>query len=329
MLRLIKLILWIFVIWGIIFYINYNNFKNETLIKDKIIRIQKWDNLVSALKRELGLSEFYFKIYLNLNKDKQIWIIQWEYRLNKGENIESIIKTLQHWPKSIEEKLTILEWWNIYDIDEYLVNKWLINHWEFISEAKNINNYKNNYSFLENALTLEWYLYPDTYFVNPNNFNIEDFNKIMLDNFKKKSYDNLLTTIPPKQINDIVILASIVEKEEKNKLEKSTVAWILKKRLKENWFIGADITACYAYELTSNECKMQLSKYIAEKNEYNTRTMVWLPKTPISNPSFDSLNSVINSKDTPYYYYLHDKDWQVHYAKTNEEHIRNKSLYIK
>ena len=51
--------------------------------------------------------------------------------------------------------------------------------------------------------------------------------------------------------------------------------------------------------------------------------MVWLPKTPICNPSFESVNAIINSKQTPYYYYLHGKDWQVHYAKTNEEHISN------
>jgi cell division protein YceG involved in septum cleavage len=75
---------------------------------------------------------------------------------------------------------------------------------------------------------------------------------------------------------------------------------------------------------------MNLSKYIGEKNEYNTRTMIWLPKTAISNPSFESVNAVINSKDTPYYYYLHDTtNWQVYYAKTNEEHIKNKKLYIK
>jgi cell division protein YceG involved in septum cleavage len=46
----------------------------------------------------------------------------------------------------------------------------------------------------------------------------------MLDNFRKKIYDNLLSTIPKKLINDIIILASIVEKEEKNKLEKPIVA---------------------------------------------------------------------------------------------------------
>jgi len=322
------LIIWIFVISLVIFYVNYSKVSNFKLNENKIIHVPPWDNPINTLSRELWLSKNYLKIYLKLNPEKKINLQAWEYRLFKWEDLESIIKTINYWSIVKEEKLTILEWWNIFDIDEYLTNKNLINPWEFVSESKNIDKYKKEYSFLENALTLEWYLYPDTYFMNQNNFSIENFNKKMLDNFRKKIYDNLLSTIPKKLINDIIILASIVEKEEKNKFEKPIVAWILKKRYRENWFIGADITACYAYELTSNECKMQLSKYIAEKNEYNTRTMVWLPKTPICNPSFDSINAVINSKETPYYYYLHDKNWKVYYSRTNEEHVKNKK-YLK
>jgi cell division protein YceG involved in septum cleavage len=110
--------------------------------------------------------------------------------------------------------------------------------------------------------------------VNTNNFNIENFIKILLDNFKQKVYTPLLSPITPAEINELIIIASIVEKEERNVHEKSTVAGILIKRYKENWMIGADITACYAHDLTSEECRKNLSKYIADKNDYNTRTMV-------------------------------------------------------
>lgn len=94
--------------------------------------------------------------------------------------------------------------------------------------------------------------------------------------------------------------------------------------------LWADATACYSYKLTSNECKMNLSNYIYQKNEYNTRMMTWLPKTPISNPSIDTILSVKNYKKSPYYYYLHDtSNWKIYYAKTLEEHNINKSKYIK
>jgi UPF0755 protein len=100
--------------------------------------------------------------------------------------------------------------------------------------------------------------------------------------------------------------------------------------MKENWFIWADATVCYPYELTFLECTPEfIWNHIQVKNEYNTRTKLWLPKTPICNPSNDSIEAVYNTKDSEYYYYLHDENWQIHYARTNEEHVANKMLYIK
>lgn len=329
MFRLFKLFVWIAIIWGIIFYINYSTFLNEKLTENKIINIKSWDTIVPALKRELWISDFYLKIYLKLNPDKKVEPQVGEYRLLKWESLDSILKTINYGAMSIDKKLVFLEGWNIYDIDEYLTQNKLIEAWEFISEAKNISSYHTNYPFLEWALTLEWFLYPDTYFVNPNDFKVNDIITKMLENFKTKTYSNLLSTLTQKQILEVINLASIVEKEERNTMEKSTVAGILKKRYKENWMIWADITACYGYKLTSEQCKMQLSTYIYEKNEYNTRTMTWLPKTPICNPSFESVSAVINSKNTPYYYYLHDTTTgKVYYGRTNEEHVANKK-YLK
>ena len=94
--------------------------------------------------------------------------------------------------------------------------------------------------------------------------------------------------------------------------------------------IGADITVCYPHKLTSEECKLVVTKYINQKNEYNTRTMVWLPKTPIGNPSYETVNATLNDKKTPYYYYLHDiKNGNIYYGRTNAEHERNKGLYLR
>jgi UPF0755 protein len=99
----------------------------------------------------------------------------------------------------------------------------------------------------------------------------------------------------------------------------------LKKRLNSGWQIWADVTVCYPHELTSNECKMVISKYISEISEYNTRTMVWLPKTPIWNPSFETINATLNDEKTDYWYYLHNiSTGKIYYARTNAEHEANK-----
>lgn len=70
--------------------------------------------------------------------------------------------------------------------------------------------------------------------------------------------------------------------------------------------IWADITACYNYELTEKECKISVSKYISAKNDYNTRTKTWLPKTPILNPRVNSIVAALNPIQTNYWFYLHD-----------------------
>jgi cell division protein YceG involved in septum cleavage len=51
---------------------------------------------------------------------------------------------------------------------------------------------------------------------------------------------------------------------------------------------------------------MIISEYINEKSEYNTRTMTGLPKTPISNPSFETIDATLNYKESEYWFYLHD-----------------------
>lgn len=330
MLRFIKWLIWIWIICVIVFYVNYKDFLYTPIKEAKTISVQAWDNIVSVLTRELNYNELFLKIYLQLNPEKKIQIQVWEFRILQWDTISSIIDTMKHGAITTDIKLTLLEWWNIFDIDEYLVKNKLIEANEFIQEAKNIEKYQKNYPFLEKALTLEGFLYPDTYFINPNDFNVEKLSTLLLNNFKQKIYTPLLSPLSTQNIHELIILASIVEKEERNITEKPTVAWILLKRYQNKWFIGADITACYAHELTSEECRKNLSKYIADKNEYNTRTMVGLPKTPINNPNIESIKASLNPKHTQYWYYLHDtQTWQIYYASTNEEHNKNKRLYIK
>lgn len=310
-------------------YFDYKSMINTQTEKSKIIQVLPWDNIIKTLSREFGYNELYLKIYTKLNKEKTNFNLEkWEYNIQNWLDLEWIIKNLKWWAITIEKNLTILPWWNIYDIDNYLTNINIIKKWEFISYTKNIDLLKKEYSFLKDTLTLEWYLYPDTYNINPSNFTINKFVNDILKNTQKKLKENNLDNYS--DLQKTINIASIVEKEEKNPQEKSKVAWVLIKRLNENWMLWADATACYAYKLTQEDCKMNLSKYIYEKNEYNTRTKVWLPLTPISNPSIETILSVKNYTNSPYYYYLHDTTtWQIYYAKTLEEHNVNKNKYIK
>ena len=330
--RLFKLIIWIIVIWWIIIYNKYSNFKTEILVKEpKIIEIKSGET-TKDLAKKLNINYYFLKQYLS-DTDKKLNLLKWKFQIKQNSKIDDILKSME---KPIPEKqveIIILEWWNIFDIDDYLAKKWYINKWEYISYVQNPEKIKaltKFYKFLSpDFISLEWFLYPDSYKVK---YPLQ-INKLVikqLDNFEEKVYNKILSDKNPEEIYKIVNLASIVEKEEKNPKEKPTVAGILKKRLENNWNIWADITVCYPHNLTSQECKMVVSKYIREKSEYNTRTMTWLPKTPIWNPQFSSINAVVNPKNTPYWYYLHNvKTGKIYYWKTNAEHEANKKYLYK
>jgi UPF0755 protein len=105
-----------------------------------------------------------------------------------------------------------------------------------------------------------------------------------------------------------VILASIVEKEEKNNNNKATVAGIFFNRIKIGMALQADITLCYGLKLTYESCTPSvIAQNVDDKtNPYNTRAVREIPPTPISNPTAESILAVLHPERTSYMYYLHD-----------------------
>lgn len=333
--KIIKLFIWIQIIIitiGVILLINYKDFLSHTITnEDTIISIEPWDTFNSLWEKIEWINKNWLKLYLNQNQPN-FELHVGKYRIEKDSNIKQIIESLKK-PIIEEVKVTLLEWWNIYDIDEHLFKKWLIqkenDYINYVNNPEKIQKLSEFFPFIKWVESLEWFLYPDTYSTKID-FHINLFVIQQLENFEKKVYNKLLTKYSNETIYDVITLASIVEKEEKHSKNKATVAGILKKRLNEWWMIGADITVCYPYKLTSEECKFVVTKYINTKNEYNTRTKVWLPKTPIWNPSFETVNATINDKKTEYYYYLHDiKTGKIYYGRNNAEHERNKTLYLR
>lgn len=330
----------------LIFPLNTSYWNNEAL-KNINITISgnniSWDILFEKLEKSLNSK--YLDPVNKMNFANEIIIRLSHINWKTSDNLEIIFQEL--WNKYSKEVLEnkrntqviILEGWNIFDIDTYLTQRSLIKKGEYISYVENHNKIialSEFFSFLENQKTLEWYLYPDTYKINPVAFQINNFVILQLNTFEEKVYNKLFIDEITKEplysnsiIESVINLASIVEREEKNKSEQKTVAWILKKRLKEYRQLWADITTCYPYRLTSNQCKLVISKYIKIKTDYNTRIILWLPPTPINNPSFTTIDNTLNSQDSEYYYYLHDKNWQIYYWKDYEEHKVNIKKYLK
>lgn len=164
-------------------------------------------------------------------------------------------------------------------------------------------DFEKNKFFLETK-GLEGYLFPDTYFFL-NSANEEDVIKSMNGNFIKK-IAFLLPEITSfgKTEKDIIVMASIIEREAKGDADRSVISGILWKRIK----LGIRLEVDSAPE---------------------TYKVKGLPEDPIDNPGLKAIEAAINPQDSPYLYYLHDKNGDIHYATTFSEHESNIKKYLK
>jgi UPF0755 protein len=158
--------------------------------------------------------------------------------------------------------------------------------------------------FVTDARYKQGYLFPDTYFFYPLSTTDEILDELS-GNFKKRT-KSLTTDIEKsgKILEDIIVMASIIEKEAKGQDDASMISGILWKRIKIGMPLQAD-----AAPITYRE--------------------KGLPKEPIGNPGLVSIRASVYPTGSAYLYYLHDKKGQIYYAKTYDEHRKNISLYLR
>lgn len=251
----------------------------------------------------------------------------------------SFVETILAGPQIDYATITVLEWWSIYDIDSSLSAKWLISNWDYIAFVTNpsiISKYKERYPFLKSIstlTTLEGFLYPDTYKVDKEWNIIDQLVYLQLEAFNKTVWNSATQLLDKQKLSryEAMTLASIVEKEERNDSNKATVAWILLKRFQIGTLIWADVSLCYYFKQPYKLCTPAvIGQNVKDStNPYNTRALKWMPPTPISNPNISSILAVLQPQETPYFFYLHDDKWAIHYATTLDEHNQNKKFYIK
>ncbi len=331
---------WI-LLWLVLFFV-WSLFLKPYHLDQKII-IEKWDNFQSFIQDFSNIEKLWLKMHLFFNKNEidlskiQEWTYIFEWKHSKSEFLDVI----KEWPKQDFQKYTVLEGWSIYDIDADLSEKDLIEEWDYISfvnSSEIITKYTDRYEFLSMAdkdlKSLEWFLYPDTYHLDVWWNIVDQLVYLQLENFKNKVWtihsQDILSLRSKFSWYDMLILASVVEKEERNTKNKPTVAGIFFNRLANGMRLDADITLCYGLHEPYETCTPALiSRWIYDKNNiYNTRQVWGLPPQPISNPAVDSIDAVINPRETNYFYYLHDPQGVIHYGKTVAEHNENKRNYL-
>ena len=175
---------------------------------------------------------------------------------------------------------------------------------------------------------MEGYLYPDTYFIVLDDFTPESFLKRLLKTFETKVIDGLHEDFKKtdRSMHDIVTMASLIEEETRTNDERPTVSGILWKRFDAGAGLGVDATVRYILEKPTGALTVS---DLNSNSLYNLRKFRGLPPGPIASPSLANIRAALHPKETPYWYYLHDTDGQIHYAETNEDHNMNKYKYLR
>jgi len=276
-------------------------------------------------------SPFLFVFYVFLNRS-ELSIQAGTYTIKAGTSLVELVQQLSHGTNDIT--VTFIEGWRIE---------------EFAKIAKKTLPKIDYSSFVNKASGLEGYLFPDTYFINKDTSE-EELVKLLRDTFDTKTASVLTEENVRKSgfsKEQLVILASIVEREVGNEADRPVVGGILIKRLRNGMKLDADATVQYIVALKrlckgDGYCIPTLEQYLdlnwwpnnltldelKTDSPYNTREKVGLPPTPISSVSISSLKAVVEPQVTPYYFYLTDNSGVTHYAKTLVEHNANISKYL-
>ncbi|MDR3502499.1 MAG: endolytic transglycosylase MltG [Legionella sp.] len=222
--------------------------------------------------------------------------------------------------KAPQTSITLVEGWTNRQIADYLQNKGIISSSVFLADTKDFD--VSDYPILKSkpaGQSLEGFIFPDTYFIPQTGQNIgQIIIQKALDNFSKKISPQMQAKAAASGQNlyQIITLASIVEKEAGRDQDKPAIAGVFYNRLKSNMALQSDATVAYSQ--------------LENLPEYNTYNNTGLPPGPISNPSLTSIQAALNPESTDYFYFLTDpKTGQAIFARTYDEHLKNKAEYLK
>lgn len=236
-----------------------------------------------------------------------------DFLLSPSMDMETIGQSLQHGTN--DTRITVPEGWRKEEIAMKIAREFGVPESEFLTLAK------------------EGYLFPDTYQI-PKESNANDIIAMFLANFDNKIKTLPLDKLDEKNItlNDLIIIASLVEREGKHDEDRPLIAGVILNRLTIGMKLDIDASVQYALGYQQNEkswWKRHLTSDDLETNSaYNTYINAGLPPSPIANPGLASIRAVLEAPDTDYLYYIADETGKSHFAEDFENHRANISKYL-
>ncbi len=232
------------------------------------------------------------------------------YKLSPSMNLTQIMDTIRH--GTVDIWITLPEGLRAEEIAPIL--------------KAEIPSYKE--SWVEALKAQEGYLFPDTYLI-PKDADIDSIISILKNNFYKKIEEKGISRSDP-QLNRVVVMASLIEREAITDEEKPMIASVMTNRLNDGIALDIDATLQYAKGKGANGKWWNIPTAEDKKipSLYNTYMNPGLPVGPISNPGIEAIAAAKSPARSGYYYYIHDPKGIVHFATTLDEHNRNIEKYL-
>ena len=296
-------------------------------IKDEeIIEVAEGDSFYGVLNKlseeDKIKNEFLVKLYLKIRGIKPE-VLAGTYKLDKSMTLDEIITLLSNDSTIGKIYITIPEGYTIDDIATELEENNICSSEDFINSVKNYdlpayvsNNPNKRYN-------LEGFLFPDTYSFNENE-NADFVVKTMINRFEEvwqELVQSLNLSIADDEIEKIVNVASIIEKEAVVDSERSLISSVIYNRIAIEMPLQIDATVIYSY---GYHIEKMYEKHLEIDSPYNTYMYYGLPIGPISNPGRASLMAALKPEKTDYLYYLLESEYTHYFTDNYDDCLRRK-----
>ena len=296
-------------------------------IKDEeIIEVAEGDSFYGVLNKlseeDKIKNEFLVKLYLKIRGIKPE-VLAGTYKLDKSMTLDEIITLLSNDSTIGKIYITIPEGYTIDDIATELEENNICSSEDFINSVKNYdlpayvsNNPNKRYN-------LEGFLFPDTYSFNENE-NADFVVKTMINRFEEvwqELVQSLNLSIADDEIEKIVNVASIIEKEAVVDSERSLISSVIYNRIAIEMPLQIDATVIYSY---GYHIEKMYEKHLEIDSPYNTYMYYGLPIGPISNPGRASLMAALKPEKTDYLYYLLESEYTHYFTDNYDDFLKRK-----
>lgn len=296
-------------------------------IKDEeIIEVAEGDSFYGVLNKlseeDKIKNEFLVKLYLKIRGIKPE-VLAGTYKLDKSMTLDEIITLLSNDSTIGKIYITIPEGYTIDDIATELEENNICSSEDFINSVKNYDLPAYVSNNLNKRYNLEGFLFPDTYSFNENE-NADFVVKTMINRFEEvwqELVQSLNLSIADDEIEKIVNVASIIEKEAVVDSERSFISSVIYNRIAIEMPLQIDATVIYSY---GYHIEKMYEKHLEIDSPYNTYMYYGLPIGPISNPGRASLMAALKPEKTDYLYYLLESEYTHYFTDNYDDFLRRK-----